>query len=196
MGSSFRTAVEHLADSDAAMFALADQPFVTTQRVPDACSTPTASRRRPSSASGTARSWRRRICSSGSSSPSSPQLQHGARPVLQRHVERTMVLQFPPDLLVDIDTPEDYELAKSRLSSRTVKAADRAAEEPALESAPNRQDLPQDRHRHFVRRFGAKREPDRAAHARRASRRPACSPAPPGRPAASRSVTRGPSTPM
>ena len=28
-----------------------------------------------------------------------------------------MVLQFPPDLLVDIDTPEDYELAKSRLSS-------------------------------------------------------------------------------
>jgi molybdenum cofactor cytidylyltransferase len=29
MGSSFRTAVEHLADSTAAMFALADQPFVT-----------------------------------------------------------------------------------------------------------------------------------------------------------------------
>ena len=28
-----------------------------------------------------------------------------------------MVLHFPPDLLVDIDTPEDYELAKSRLSS-------------------------------------------------------------------------------
>src|SRR6476659_7412078 len=27
MGSSFRTAVEHLADSSAAMFALADQPF-------------------------------------------------------------------------------------------------------------------------------------------------------------------------
>src|SRR5512139_913508 len=31
MGSSFRTAVEHLADSAAAMFALADQPFVTTR---------------------------------------------------------------------------------------------------------------------------------------------------------------------
>ena len=30
MGSSFRTAVSHLADSAAAMFALADQPFVTT----------------------------------------------------------------------------------------------------------------------------------------------------------------------
>jgi hypothetical protein len=30
MGSSFRTAVEHLTNSAAAMFALADQPFVTT----------------------------------------------------------------------------------------------------------------------------------------------------------------------
>ena len=30
MGSSFRTAVEHLAGSNAAMFALADQPFVTS----------------------------------------------------------------------------------------------------------------------------------------------------------------------
>ena len=49
--------------------------------------------------------------------PELAQLQHGARSVLQRHLERTMVLQFPPDLLVDIDTPEDYELAKSRLSS-------------------------------------------------------------------------------
>src|SRR5262245_22881887 len=29
MGSSFRTAVEHLPDSEAAMFVLADQPFVT-----------------------------------------------------------------------------------------------------------------------------------------------------------------------
>ena len=28
-----------------------------------------------------------------------------------------MVLRFPPELLVDIDTPEDYKLAKSRLSS-------------------------------------------------------------------------------
>ncbi|TFH41503.1 MAG: nucleotidyltransferase family protein, partial [Lysobacterales bacterium] len=31
MGSSFRTAVEHLDASDAAMFALADQPFVTAK---------------------------------------------------------------------------------------------------------------------------------------------------------------------
>ena len=49
--------------------------------------------------------------------PELAQLQHGARSVLQRHRDRTLVLQFPADLLVDIDTPEDYELAKSRLSS-------------------------------------------------------------------------------
>ena len=42
-------------------------------------------------------------------------LEHGARPVLHRHRERTLVLQFPPDLLMDIDTPDDYERAKSRL---------------------------------------------------------------------------------
>src|SRR5882724_2848569 len=30
MGSSFRTAIEHIGDSEAALFALADQPFVTT----------------------------------------------------------------------------------------------------------------------------------------------------------------------
>ena len=49
--------------------------------------------------------------------PELAQLQHGTRSVLHRHSERTMVLHFPPDLLVDVDTPDDYELAKSRLSS-------------------------------------------------------------------------------
>jgi CTP:molybdopterin cytidylyltransferase MocA len=49
--------------------------------------------------------------------PALAQLQHGARSLLLQHTERTVILRFPPDLLVDIDTPEDYELAKSRLSS-------------------------------------------------------------------------------
>jgi molybdenum cofactor cytidylyltransferase len=49
--------------------------------------------------------------------PELAQLQHGARPVLHRHVERSVIVRFPADLLVDIDTPEDYELAKSRLSA-------------------------------------------------------------------------------
>ena len=43
-------------------------------------------------------------------------LEHGARSVLQRHAEQTVVLQFPPDLLLDIDTPEDYERARAPLS--------------------------------------------------------------------------------
>ena len=116
MGSSFRTAVEHLTDSAAAMFALADQPFVTTheyRRVLD-----TYRRHAPAIVSvrygevmAPPHLFEREFF------PELAQLQHGARSVLQRHRERTMVLQFPPDLLVDIDTPEDYELAKSRVSS-------------------------------------------------------------------------------
>ena len=35
--------------------------------------------------------------------------------MLQKYEERTTVLHFDADLLMDIDTPEDYELVKSRL---------------------------------------------------------------------------------
>jgi len=116
MGSSFRTAVEHLADSGAAMFALADQPFVTTNEyrtVLDAYRqhAPPIVSVRYGEVMAPPHLFEEEFF------PELAQLQHGARSVLQRHVERTMVLQFPPDLLVDIDTPEDYELAKSRLSS-------------------------------------------------------------------------------
>jgi molybdenum cofactor cytidylyltransferase len=45
------------------------------------------------------------------------ELEHGARPVLQRHRNRTTVLQFPPELLLDIDTPEDYERARKLIVS-------------------------------------------------------------------------------
>jgi molybdenum cofactor cytidylyltransferase len=116
MGSSFRTAVEHLGSSEAALFALADQPFVTTkeyQMVLDAYrrhASPIVSVRY-----GEVRApphlFTRRFF------PELAQLQHGARAVLQRHLDQTLVLDFPADLLVDIDTPEDYELARSRLSS-------------------------------------------------------------------------------
>ena len=47
--------------------------------------------------------------------PELARLQHGARSLLQRHHDRTLVLQLPPDLLMDMDTPEDYELVKGRL---------------------------------------------------------------------------------
>lgn len=115
MGSSFRTAVEHLPDSAAAMFALADQPFVTTHEyrtVLDAYRrhTPAIISVRYGEVMAPPHLFERELF------PELAQLQHGARSLLQRHLERTMVLQFPPDLLMDIDTPEDYELAKSRLS--------------------------------------------------------------------------------
>jgi molybdenum cofactor cytidylyltransferase len=116
MGSSFRTAVEHLADSTAAMFALADQPFVTANEYRMVIDTyrqhasPIVSVRY-GEVMAPPHLFDREFF------PELAQLQHGARPVLQRHVDRAVILRFPPDLLVDIDTPQDYELAKSRLSS-------------------------------------------------------------------------------
>jgi molybdenum cofactor cytidylyltransferase len=116
MGSSFRTAVDHLPDSDAAMFALADQPFVTSdeyRRLLDAYrrQAPAIVSVRYGEVMAPPHLFTREFF------PELAALQHGARSVLQRHIERTLVLQFAPDLLVDIDTPEDYELARSRLSS-------------------------------------------------------------------------------
>jgi len=116
MGSSFRTAVEHLPGSEAAMFALADQPFVTTreyQQVLDAYRTheqPIVSVRY-GEVMAPPHLFTREFF------PELSQLQHGARSVLLRHLDRTTILRFPADLLVDVDTPEDYELAKSRLAS-------------------------------------------------------------------------------
>jgi len=115
MGSSFRTAVEHLPDSDAAMFALADQPFVTTNEYRTVLDTYREHRTpivsvRYGEVMAPPHVFERAYF------PELAQLQHGARSVLQRHAEHTMVVRLPADLLVDIDTPEDYELAKSRLS--------------------------------------------------------------------------------
>jgi molybdenum cofactor cytidylyltransferase len=44
-------------------------------------------------------------------------LVHGARPVLQRHSGAMVVLHFPADRLLDIDTPEDYQRATARVSA-------------------------------------------------------------------------------
>jgi molybdenum cofactor cytidylyltransferase len=118
MGSSFRTAVEHLPDSTAAMFALADQPFVTThdyKTLLDAYRQHGAAivSVRYGEVMAPPHLFEREFF------PELAMLQHGARSILQRHAERTMVLQLPPDLLVDIDTPADYEFAKRRLASGT-----------------------------------------------------------------------------
>ena len=117
MGSSFRTGVAHLPpESEAAMFALADQPFVTADEYRAILDT-----------------WRLQrppIVSSRFGEVTAPPhlfvrslypelsvLVHGARPVLQRHASTMIVLHFPADRLLDIDTPEDYERAAARIAA-------------------------------------------------------------------------------
>lgn len=116
MGSSFRAAVEHLSNSTAAMFALADQPFVTTteyQAVLDAYArdAPAIVSVRYGDVTAPPHLFSREFF------PELARLQHGARSVLERHRDRTTVIEFPPDLLLDVDTPEDYERAVRRVAS-------------------------------------------------------------------------------
>lgn len=116
MGSSFRTAIEHLPDADAAMFALADQAFVTSRAyraLLDAYRTsqPTIVSVRYGEVTAPPHLFTR------ARFPELAALQHGARSILDRHRDTMTILEFPPDLLQDIDTPEDYERARRRLSS-------------------------------------------------------------------------------
>ena len=116
MGSSFRTAVEHLRDSAAAMFALADQPFVSATQYRALLDTyrqhaPGIVSVRYGDVMAPPHLFDREFFAELAG------LRHGARDVLNRHADRTIVLKFPPELLLDIDTPGDYELARSRLSS-------------------------------------------------------------------------------
>ena len=116
MGSSFRTAIEQLPGSDAAMFALADQPFVTTNEYRTVLETyrqqaPAIVSVRYGDVMAPPHLFQKEFF------PELAQLQHGARSLLEKHRERTIVLHFGADLLMDIDTLDDYELAKSRLSS-------------------------------------------------------------------------------
>jgi molybdenum cofactor cytidylyltransferase len=124
MGSSFRAAVADLGNSDAAMFALADQPFVTASEYrrlldayrrlpPDRAQSPGIVSVRYGDVTAPPHLFDRKFF------PELAVLEHGARPVLQRHRNRTVVLQFPPELLLDIDTPEDYERASARMSAGT-----------------------------------------------------------------------------
>jgi len=117
MGSSFRTGVEHVPpSSSAAVFALGDQPFVSPREyraLLDAYRQSSAAivSVRYGDVTAPPHLFSRTLF------PELAVLTHGARPVLQRHADAGVVLQFPPDLLMDIDTPADYERAARRASS-------------------------------------------------------------------------------
>jgi molybdenum cofactor cytidylyltransferase len=116
MGSSFRTAVEHLPESEAALFTLGDQPFVTSHEyraVLDAYrkNAPCIVSSRFGDVTAPPHVFDREFF------PELAALEHGARSVLERHRDRLIVLAFPSDLVMDIDTPADYERAKTRLST-------------------------------------------------------------------------------
>jgi molybdenum cofactor cytidylyltransferase len=116
MGSSFHTAVAQLDGSAAAMFALADQPFVTANEYRTVLDTyrgqsPPIISVRYGDVMAPPHLFQSEFFTELA------QTQHGARSLLQKHHERTTVLYFGADLLMDIDTPEDYEVAKIRVSS-------------------------------------------------------------------------------
>jgi molybdenum cofactor cytidylyltransferase len=116
MGSSFRAAVLNLPDSEAAMFALADQPFVTSLEYRKVLETyrqqhtPIVSVRY-GEVMAPPHLFAREFF------PELAALTHGARPVLLSHRDQTTILMLNSDLLVDVDTPEDYEDVKRRLAS-------------------------------------------------------------------------------
>jgi molybdenum cofactor cytidylyltransferase len=116
MGSSFRVAIGALADSTAAMFALADQPLVTATDYRKLLDTYSATSRgivsvRYGDVTAPPHLFDREYF------PELSRLEHGARPVLQRHADETTILRFDPELLLDVDTPEDYERAIALLSA-------------------------------------------------------------------------------
>jgi len=117
MGSSFRTAVEHLPDgSDAALFALADQPFLTADHyrlLLDAYrrERPLIVGSRFGGITAPPHLFTRALY------PELAAMTHGARGILERHAGSMRVLQFDASLLMDIDTPDDYERARLRVAA-------------------------------------------------------------------------------
>jgi molybdenum cofactor cytidylyltransferase len=115
MGTSFRSAVATLTRCDAALFALADQPFVTAahyRQVRDAWDQgrPLIVGVRYGTVMAPPHLFGRELFAELST------LENGARPVLERHAARARMLDFPADLLMDIDTPDDYRRAQALAS--------------------------------------------------------------------------------
>lgn len=122
LGSSFRVAVEHLeSDVSAALFALADMPFVPPnvyQRVLETYRLhhpAVVAVRYGSDAVGWVNAPPHVF--DGTLFPELMVLEHGAKPVLERHRQNTVTIDAPADGLFDVDTPEQLEEARSRLET-------------------------------------------------------------------------------
>lgn len=116
MGSSFRTGVAQVAESEAAMFALADQPFLSPVEYGAILQTwrlshPLIVGSRFGDVTAPPHLFAKAIY------PELAVLEHGARSVLQRHASEMIVMAFPAELLMDIDTPDDYARARARVAA-------------------------------------------------------------------------------
>jgi molybdenum cofactor cytidylyltransferase len=116
LGSSFRTAIAALGASSAAMFTLADQPFVSTD-----------SYRRILAAH--LRQAAPLVCARYDGMIAPPQLfardyfgelaalAGGARDIVARDLDKAAVVDLPAACLLDVDTPADYERARTWLAA-------------------------------------------------------------------------------
>ena len=117
MGSSFRAAVRALPpEAEAAAFALADQPLVGPdehRRLLGAyrAARPPVVGARYGGVTAPPHLFARALF------PELEALSEGARPALERHRAEAVTLDFPPEALLDIDTPEDYARAVARLGA-------------------------------------------------------------------------------
>jgi molybdenum cofactor cytidylyltransferase len=116
MESSFRTALDAFkGDEVAAIFALADQPFVTPAMI--------------SRLMDAHRKTHAPIIASRFGGVIAPphlfsraffdvlgKPGHGLKPLIQNNLERVTFLDWPEDALFDVDTPEDLEQARTRIS--------------------------------------------------------------------------------
>ena len=144
------------------MFALADQPFVTTNEYRTVLDTYREHRTpivsvRYGEVMAPPHLFEREFF------PELAQLQHGARSVLQRHAEPDDGPGFRRTCWWISTRPKTTSWPRA-VCPGTVKAANRAAEEPAFETASNREDLSENRRGHFLWCLSAERESHRASH--------------------------------
>ncbi|WP_034346311.1 nucleotidyltransferase family protein [Deinococcus misasensis] len=111
MGSSFRVAAEMLGHMDRLVFMLADMPFVSVKTLKEVASTEAdlvscqygAFQAPP-------------VQFSKQFFPELLTLQEGAKPILQKHRESLVLIQADLSEALDLDTPEDYSKAISKVS--------------------------------------------------------------------------------